>query len=78
MRGRTHNEPRPLVLPEPEEIRHGLLRIVEKSSNVVKHDSLLRTLLDRSWELVLGGFGKKKQREILSAAGCGQETISSI
>ena len=28
-------------------------------------DDLLRDLLDKSYQLVLGGFSKKKQREIL-------------
>ncbi|MDO4168849.1 MAG: MmcQ/YjbR family DNA-binding protein [Lachnospiraceae bacterium] len=28
-------------------------------------DDLLKTLLDKSYQLVLGGFSKKKQREIL-------------
>lgn len=31
-------------------------------------DDLLRDLLDRSYQLVLGGFSKKKQREILESA----------
>ena len=32
-------------------------------------DDLLKDLLDKSYQLVLGGFSKKKQREILEAAG---------
>ena len=31
-------------------------------------DDLLKDLLDKSYQLVLGGFSKKKQREILDAA----------
>lgn len=31
-------------------------------------DDLLKTLLDKSYQLVLGGFSKKKQREILEKA----------
>lgn len=31
-------------------------------------DDLLRDLLDRSYQLVLSGFSKKKQREILESA----------
>ena len=31
-------------------------------------DDLLRDLLDKSYQLVLGGFSKKKQREILGVA----------
>lgn len=31
-------------------------------------DDLLKDLLDKSYQLVLGGFSKKKQREILSEA----------
>ena len=30
-------------------------------------DDLLKDMLDRSYELVLGGFSKKRQREILDA-----------
>ena len=36
-------------------------------------DDLLRTLLDRSYCLVLDGFSKKKQREILGLSCCGIE-----
>ena len=31
-------------------------------------DDLLKDLLDKSYQLVLGGFSKKKQREILEVA----------
>ena len=31
-------------------------------------DDLLKDLLDKSYQLVLGGFSKKKQREILNGA----------
>ena len=31
-------------------------------------DNLLKDLLDKSYQLVLGGFSKKKQREILEVA----------
>ena len=31
-------------------------------------DDLLKNLLDKSYQLVLGGFSKKKQREILEVA----------
>lgn len=31
-------------------------------------DDLLKDLLDKSYQLVLGGFSKKKQREILDVA----------
>ena len=31
-------------------------------------DDLLKELLDKSYRLVLGGFSKKKQREILEMA----------
>ena len=34
-------------------------------------DELLKEMLDQSYELVLRGFSKKKQQEILSAACCG-------
>ncbi len=36
-------------------------------------DDLLRDLLDKSYRLVLGGFGRKKQREILGVSCCGTE-----
>lgn len=39
-------------------------------------DELLKELLDKSYQLVLGGFSKKKQREILSSAAlscCGTD-----
>lgn len=36
-------------------------------------DELLKDLLDKSYDLVLGGFGKKKQREILGLSCCGTE-----
>lgn len=36
-------------------------------------DDLLKELLDKSWQLVLEGFSKKKQREILGLTCCGTE-----
>lgn len=36
-------------------------------------DDLLKDLLDKSYQLVLGGFSKKKQQEILLAADCGSD-----
>lgn len=36
-------------------------------------DELLKDLLDKSYGLVLGGFGKKAQREILGLSCCGTE-----
>ena len=36
-------------------------------------DELLKKLLDRSYALVLGGFSKQKQRQILGAAVCGAD-----
>ncbi len=36
-------------------------------------DSLLKDLLDKSYELVLSGFSKKQQREILGISCCGTE-----
>ena len=36
-------------------------------------DELLRGLLDKSYELVLKGFSKKKQREILGLSVCGAD-----
>lgn len=36
-------------------------------------DDLLKDLLDKSYELVLGGFSKKRQREILGISCCGTE-----
>lgn len=46
--------------------------------NSVKPDgnvpgSLLKDLLDKSYELVLSGFSKKQQREILGISCCGTE-----
>lgn len=35
-------------------------------------DDLLKDLLDKSYQLVLGGFSKKRQKEILESAECGQ------
>ena len=32
-------------------------------------DDLLKDLLDKSYQLVLGGFSKKKQKEILESGG---------
>lgn len=36
-------------------------------------DDLLKDLLDKSYELVLSSFGKKRQREILGLSCCGTE-----
>ena len=36
-------------------------------------DDLLKDLLDKSYELVLSGFSKKRQREILGMSCCGTE-----
>lgn len=36
-------------------------------------DDLLKDLLDKSYELVLNGFSKKQQREILGISCCGTE-----
>lgn len=36
-------------------------------------DDLLKDLLDKSYELVLGGFSKKQQRELLGISCCGTE-----
>lgn len=36
-------------------------------------DDLLRGLLDKSYDLVLKGFSKKKQREILGLTACGTD-----
>lgn len=36
-------------------------------------DDLLKDLLDKSYELVLSGFSKKRQREILKLSCCGTE-----
>lgn len=36
--------------------------------NNTQPDDLLKDLLDKSYQLVLGGFSKKKQREILEVA----------
>ena len=36
-------------------------------------DALLRTMLDKSYRLVLQGFSKKKQREILGISCCGTD-----
>lgn len=36
-------------------------------------DDLLKDLLDKSYDLVLGGFSKRKQREILEISCCGTE-----
>ncbi len=36
-------------------------------------DELLKALLDKSYDLVLKGFSKKKQREILGLSVCGTE-----
>lgn len=38
-------------------------------------DDLLKDLLDKSYQLVLGGFSKKKQREILGLSCCGTECV---
>ena len=36
-------------------------------------DDLLRTMLDESYQLVLEGFSKKRQREILGLSSCGTD-----
>lgn len=36
-------------------------------------DGLLKELLDKSYQLVLGGFSKNRQREILEMSCCGTE-----
>ena len=36
-------------------------------------DALLKSLLDKSYRLVLGGFSRKKQREILGLSACGTD-----
>lgn len=36
-------------------------------------DELLKTMLDKSYALVLGGFSKKRQREILGLSCCGTD-----
>ena len=36
-------------------------------------DDLLKDLLDKSYELVLGGFSRKQQREILGLSCCGTD-----
>ena len=36
-------------------------------------DALVKSLLDRSYQLVLAGFPKKKQREILGLSVCGMD-----
>lgn len=36
-------------------------------------DALLREMLDKSYQLVLGGFSRKRQREILGLSCCGAE-----
>ncbi len=47
---------------------------VDPDGNVPDH--LLRTLLDHSYTLVLEGFSKKKQREILGLSCCGTDCHS--
>lgn len=39
-------------------------------------DELLKDMLDKSYQLVLGGLSKKKQKEILEGAACGKEAFS--
>lgn len=41
-------------------------------------DELLMDLLDKSYHLVLAGFGKKKQREILGITCCGTECATKV
>lgn len=36
-------------------------------------DGLLKELLDKSYQLVLGGFSKNRQREMLEMSCCGTE-----
>lgn len=38
-------------------------------------DDLLKNMLDKSYRLVLGGFSKKRQREILGLSCCGMECM---
>lgn len=43
-------------------------------------DDLLKDMMDKSYKLVLGGFNKKKQQEILLTASklyCGQREMQS-
>ena len=51
----------------------GVTKDIQKDWNSIKPDGevpddLLKDLLDKSYQLVLGGFSKKKQREILEGA----------
>lgn len=39
-------------------------------------DELLKDMLDKSYQLVLGGLSKKKQKEILEGAACGKGAFS--
>ena len=39
-------------------------------------DDLLKTLLNRSYRLVLAGFSKQKQREILGLSCCGTDCVA--
>ena len=39
-------------------------------------DELLKSLLDKSYELVLKGFAKKKQRELLGISCCGTKCVN--
>ena len=41
--------------------------IISLNSNGEVEDDLLKDLLDKSYHLVLGGFSKKKQKEILES-----------
>lgn len=38
-------------------------------------DELLKDLLDKAYHLMLGGFSKKRQREILNLSCCGTECV---
>ena len=41
-------------------------------------DELLKSLLDKSYRLVLEGFGKQKQREILGLSCCGTDCSACV
>ena len=50
------------LAPKIEEIRKAI-----DNPNGEVEDDLLKDLLDKSYNLVLGGFSKKKQKEILES-----------
>ncbi|MBD5468394.1 MAG: hypothetical protein HDR21_09620 [Lachnospiraceae bacterium] len=41
-------------------------------------DELLKDMLDKSYQLVLGGLSKKKQKEILEGAACGETAHEAL